>query len=124
MKRRSIHYHSLVLTITLILSFLTVLGCNKQQDTDLPNSKSASHNGDEIESQVKRIVSELLNIDAKILKLSDRFVADLGADDLDAVELIMEFEDTFGLSISDEAAEKMVRIKDAIDYIRKHQTKK
>ncbi len=51
------------------------------------------------------------------IKLESKFVDDLGADSLDLVELIMAFEDKFGIDISDEEAEKMVTVKDVLDYI-------
>ena len=52
------------------------------------------------------------------------FVDDLGADSLDTVELVMAFEEAFGIEIPDEDAEKIATVKDAVDYIQKHGAKK
>ncbi len=71
----------------------------------------------EIFEKVKSIVIENLKVDeAKVMENSS-FIDDLGADSLDTVELVMEFEEVFGCEIPDDAAEKILTIKDAIDYI-------
>lgn len=71
-----------------------------------------------IAERVKKIVIEHLKIqdESKVVE-SASFIDDLGADSLDTVELIMEFEQEFGCEIPDEAAEKIATIKDAIAYI-------
>lgn len=71
-----------------------------------------------IADRVKKIVTEHLRVD-DASKITDNasFIDDLGADSLDTVEMIMEFENEFGCEIPDEAAEKIVTIKDAIAYI-------
>ena len=76
-----------------------------------------------IEEKVIGIVSEQLNIPKEDIKLNSDFVADLKADSLDLVELVMEFEDEFELSIPDEEAEKIQTVGQAIDYIKGHSSK-
>jgi acyl carrier protein len=70
---------------------------------------------------VKKVIVDLLGIDdpAKVTKEA-RFREDLGADSLDLVELIMEFEETFKMEISDEDAQKISTVGDAVDYIASH----
>ena len=74
----------------------------------------------EIHEKVKQIISEQLGVDENEVTPSASFVDDLGADSLDQVELVMALEEEFGLEISDEDAEKMRSVQDAIDYIDKH----
>ncbi len=70
--------------------------------------------------RVKKIVVELLGVDeAKVID-SASFMEDLGADRLDTVELVMAFEEEFGCEIPDDAAEKILTVKDAISYIEEH----
>jgi acyl carrier protein len=73
-----------------------------------------------VEDKVKSIIVEQLGVDAAEVNQEASFVEDLGADSLDTVELIMAFEEEFGIEISDEDAEKIKRVKDAIDYIEKN----
>ena len=73
-----------------------------------------------VEERVKSIIVEQLGVDAEEVQLEASFVEDLGADSLDTVELIMAFEEEFGVEISDDEAEKIRKVKDAIDYIEKH----
>ncbi len=71
--------------------------------------------------RVKKIVVEHLGVeDAKVTDNAS-FIDDLGADSLDTVELVMAFEEEFGLEIPDEAAESILTVKDAITYIEEHQ---
>ena len=71
----------------------------------------------DIQEQVKRIVVEHLGIDeAKVLPEA-KFIDDLGADSLDTVELVMAFEEKFGIEIPDDAAETIQTVQNAIDYI-------
>ncbi|HVT45279.1 MAG TPA: acyl carrier protein [Thermoanaerobaculia bacterium] len=70
-----------------------------------------------VEERVKSIIVEQLGVDAEEVTPEASFVEDLGADSLDTVELIMAFEEEFGVEISDEDAEKIRRVKDAIEYI-------
>jgi acyl carrier protein len=67
--------------------------------------------------KLKEILVDVLGVSEDDVKLESKFVDDLGADSLDLVELIMAFEDKFGIEISDEEAEKMVTVKDVLDYI-------
>jgi len=72
---------------------------------------------EEIAKMVKEIVVEKLSVDAGEVTESASFVDDLGADSLDTVELVMDFEEKFGLEIPDEDAEKIRTVGDAINYI-------
>ena len=75
----------------------------------------------EIESKVKDIIVDKLGVDAAEVSPEKSFTADLGADSLDTVELIMEFEKEFGVSIPDDEAEKIGTVADAIAYIEENQ---
>ena len=71
----------------------------------------------DVADRVKKIVLEHLGVDdAKVVENSS-FIDDLGADSLDTVELVMAFEEEFGCEISDDAAEKILTIKDAVVFI-------
>lgn len=72
---------------------------------------------DEIASKVMDIVAEQLQVDRGSLSLEKSFLQDLKADSLDLVELVMAFEDKFGISIPDEDYEKIKTIGDAVNYI-------
>jgi len=71
----------------------------------------------DIAERVKKIVVEHLGVDVAKVTDNASFIDDLGADSLDTVELVMAFEEEFGIEIPDDAAEKIVRVKDAIDFI-------
>ena len=71
----------------------------------------------EIESKVKAIIVDKLGVDEAQVKAEASFTNDLGSDSLDTVELIMEFEKEFGISIPDDQAEKITTVGDAIAYI-------
>lgn len=71
--------------------------------------------------KVKEIIVEQLGVDADQIKPESNFVDDLGADSLDTVELIMSFEEEFGVEIPDTEAEKIKTIKDVVDYVEAHQ---
>ncbi|WP_302062313.1 acyl carrier protein [uncultured Muribaculum sp.] len=71
----------------------------------------------EIASRVKAIIADKLNVDENEVTENAEFTKDLGADSLDTVELIMEFEKEFGITIPDDKAEGIATVKDAIDYI-------
>ena len=71
----------------------------------------------EIESKVIELVSKQLGVAKDKINRASSFVNDLGADSLDTVELVMEIEESFDLSIPDEAAEKIQTVGDAIGYI-------
>ena len=71
----------------------------------------------EIESKVKAIIVDKLGVDEAEVVATASFTNDLGADSLDTVELIMEFEKEFGVNIPDDQAEKITTVGDAISYI-------
>jgi acyl carrier protein len=71
----------------------------------------------ETADRVKKIVVEHLGVEQDKVTEDASFIDDLGADSLDIVELVMAFEEEFGVEIPDDAAEKITTVKDAIDYI-------
>jgi len=71
----------------------------------------------EIAEKVKKIVVEHLGVDEVKVTPEASFIDDLGADSLDTVELVMAFEEAFGVEIPEDAAEKIATVKDAINYI-------
>ena len=71
----------------------------------------------EIESKVKEIIVEKLGVEESEVTMDAPFTNDLGADSLDTVELIMEFEKEFGITIPDDQAEKIATVGDAVAYI-------
>ena len=71
----------------------------------------------DVADRVKKIVLEHLGVEESKVVESASFIDDLGADSLDTVELVMAFEEEFGCEIPDEEAEKILTIKDAIDFI-------
>ena len=75
---------------------------------------------DSIETQVKDIIVEQLGVDPEKVTTDAKFIEDLGADSLDLVEIIMEFETKFGLEIPDEDILKFKTIGDAVKYIEAH----
>jgi acyl carrier protein len=77
----------------------------------------------EIIEKVQAIIAEKLSVDAAEVTPDKSFTNDLGADSLDTVELIMEFEKEFGISIPDEEAEKIATVGDAIKFIEEAQKK-
>lgn len=74
----------------------------------------------EIASKVKAIIVDKLGVEESEVKNEASFTNDLGADSLDTVELIMEFEKEFGISIPDDQAEKIGTVGDAVSYIEEH----
>ncbi|MCQ2137724.1 MAG: acyl carrier protein [Bacteroidales bacterium] len=72
---------------------------------------------EDITSKVKAIIVDKLGVDESEVQESASFTNDLGADSLDTVELIMEFEKAFDITIPDDAAEKIATVKDAVDFI-------
>lgn len=74
----------------------------------------------DIANRVKAIIVDKLTVDENEVTPTAEFSKDLGADSLDTVELIMEFEKEFGITIPDEDAEKISTVGDAIDYIESH----
>ena len=74
-------------------------------------------NQEEITQRVAALVVDHLGVDAGEVKPEASFIDDLGADSLDIVELVMAFEEEFGVEIPDDAAEKITTVRDAIEYI-------
>ncbi len=70
-----------------------------------------------IEARVREIIVQQLGVDAEKVTAEASFVDDLGADSLDVVELVMAFEEEFGVEIPDEAAEKIANVKDAVAFL-------
>jgi acyl carrier protein len=93
------------------------------QKTDFSGSDIIFHPKKEvssmsIEDKVLKIIAEKLSVDLDEVVPEAYFIDDLGADSLDLVELVMSMEEEFDIEISDEDAEKMVRVQDALDYIK------
>jgi acyl carrier protein len=74
--------------------------------------------------EVKAIIVDLLGVEETKVKLESRFREDLEADSLDLVELIMKFEDVFGTEISDEDAQKITTVGEAVSFVDAHKEKK
>jgi acyl carrier protein len=74
----------------------------------------------DVAERVKKIVVEHLGVDEGKVTDNASFIDDLGADSLDTVELVMAFEEEFGCEIPDDAAEKIVTVKDAVNFIEAH----
>jgi acyl carrier protein len=74
----------------------------------------------DVAAKVKKIIAEQLGVDEPDIKPESHFVDDLGADSLDTVELVMAFEEEFGIEIPDEDAEKITTVQAAIDYIQEN----
>ena len=73
-----------------------------------------------VEERVKKIIVEQLGVEEAEVTATASFVDDLGADSLDTVELVMAFEEEFGIEIPDEDAEKITRVREAVEYIEGH----
>jgi acyl carrier protein len=92
---------------------------NGQQKQDIPyNSRGGAMAS--VEEKVKQIIVEQLGVDEAEVTPTASFVDDLGADSLDTVELVMALEEAFEIEIPDEDAEKILTVKQAIDYIQSH----
>ncbi len=78
-------------------------------------------NQEEITTRVQALVVDHLGVDAKEVVPTASFIDDLGADSLYIVELVMAFEEEFGVEIPDDAAEKIMTVGDAVSYISEHQ---
>ncbi len=74
------------------------------------------------DEKVKEIIAKQLGVNIAEVTPEASFVEDLGADSLDTVELVMAFEETFNIEIPDEDAEKITKVKDAIEYIKNKQS--
>jgi len=73
-----------------------------------------------VADRVRKIIVDQLGVEEELVTSEASFVDDLGADSLDTVELVMALEEEFGVEIPDEDAEKITRVKEAVDYIEKH----
>ena len=73
----------------------------------------------DVAERVKGIIVEHLGVDEETVTETASFIDDLGADSLDTVELVMAFEEEFGCEIPDDAAEKILTVKDAVDFLSK-----
>jgi acyl carrier protein len=73
-----------------------------------------------VADRVKKIIVDQLGVEEELVTSEASFVDDLGADSLDTVELVMALEEEFGLEIPDEDAEKITKVKEAVEYIEKH----
>jgi acyl carrier protein len=73
-----------------------------------------------VADKVKSIIVEQLGVEEDEVTMDASFTDDLGADSLDIVELVMAFEEEFGIEIPDEDAEKIGRVKEAVEYIQSH----
>ena len=83
----------------------------------IPDTLGATVSNPSIEERVKKIVCDQMGTTADKMTRETSFINDLGADSLDTVELVMEFEDEFEISIPDEDAEKIQTVGAAVDYI-------
>ncbi len=71
-----------------------------------------------VEEKVKELIAKQLGVNPSEISPESSFIEDLGADSLDTVELVMAFEEAFNIEIPDEDAEKISKVKDAIEYIK------
>lgn len=74
----------------------------------------------EVQDKIKQIIVDELGVDEAEVTENARFIEDLGADSLDLVELVMRFEEEFGIEIPDEDAEKIQSVRDAYSYVEQH----
>ncbi len=75
---------------------------------------------DNAEARLRKIIAEQLSVNEEEVTTDASFIDDLNADSLDLVELIMQLEEEFGIEISDDEAENIVTVRDAIQYIEEH----
>src|SRR5438128_780360 len=88
--------------------------------SDFQASQRGKERMSDVNDRVKKIVVEHLGVDESKVTENASFIDDLGADSLDTVELVMAFEEEFGCEIPDDAAEKIVTVKDAVNFIESH----
>ena len=74
----------------------------------------------DVEAKVKEIIVQQLEVDAEKVTMDASFVDDLGADSLDVVELVMAFEDEFGVEIPEEEEQKIATVKDAVTFLQEN----
>jgi acyl carrier protein len=107
-------------------AFVSSCGCRKRariSSSAKPHPVTTEERMASVEEKVKHIIVEQLGVDEEEVKLEATFVDDLGADSLDVVELVMALEEEFGIEISDEDAEKLVSVQQAVNYIDSHAAK-
>jgi len=102
---------------------VTARAANRKVERGRVTLREVTNVAEEIEEKVIEIVAEQMGVDKSEITRETSFVNDLNADSLDTVELVMEFEDEFELSIPDEEAEKIQTVGQAIDYIKEHGNK-
>src|SRR3982751_41060 len=85
-----------------------------------PSEVSRKHKMSDVADRVKKIVVEHLGVEEGKVTENASFIDDLGADSLDTVELVMAFEEEFGCETPDAAAEKIITVKDAVNFIEAH----
>jgi acyl carrier protein len=95
-------------------------GAEKFCRSDLRAIQRGKERMSDVNDRVKKIVVEHLGVDESKVTENASFIDDLGADSLDTVELVMAFEEEFGCEIPDDAAEKIVTVKDAVNFIEAH----
>ena len=105
--------------MTFVLLNIIRLPCGRYSGKDVKTSSLTSPRR-EIASRVKAIIVDKLGVEESEVTNEASFTNDLGADSLDTVELIMEFEKEFGISIPDDQAEKIGTVGDAVSYIEEH----
>jgi acyl carrier protein len=89
-------------------------------ETEFVGRKNEVGTMSEIGERVKKIIVERLGVEPDKVTENASFIDDLGADSLDTVELVMAFEEEFGCEIPDDAAEKIITVKDAVSFIETH----
>ena len=92
-----------------------------EQRTFIRGQEDFTAMAETVEKRVKDIICEQLGVEEDEITPDAKFIEDLGADSLDTVELVMAFEEEFGLDIKDEDAEKILTVQDAINYIKENQ---
>ena len=108
----------------LALSMLLVCGCDRSPSGGTPATQPAvATPRDSVDADVVRITAELLDVRQSELHPGIQLERDLKADDLDRVELVMELEDHFKISIPDEDFDKLQTLGQVADYVRKHKKK-
>ena len=95
-------------------------GLMTSRNYSLSKDDRMSTDSNDIAERVKKIVVEHLGVEEAKVTEGASFIDDLGADSLDTVELVMAFEEEFGCEIPDDAAEKIVTVKDATDFIQQN----